>query len=114
MPKGRKRTAEDYEREIEETAKRMKANPEYLRSARNNSVWYDFLDGIGIDIHNASPSRVGFFEDVRVAIGDKDEKRKALYKEARKVGMPSKLARRIRDWSRDRAEREMERWQSQY
>jgi len=48
MPKGRKRTDADYDRETEEAAKRMNKYPEHLRSARNSKTWSDFLVNIGV------------------------------------------------------------------
>ena len=60
MPKGRKRTTEEYEREIEEAAKRMKKHPEFLRSARTSDEWQDFLQDIGVTTYKAD-----FWESVR-------------------------------------------------
>ena len=48
MPKGKKSTAEEYERDIEEAANRMKKYPEHLRSARTSGIWKDFLLDIGV------------------------------------------------------------------
>lgn len=67
MPKGRKRTKADYEKEIVETASRMRKHPEYLRSARNNSAWTNFLENV-LDIQITSDKRANFFEDVRKEI----------------------------------------------
>lgn len=64
MPKGRKRTSEDYEREIEEAAKRMQKYPEHLRAARDSDEWLEFLNGIGV---GTTDTRQGqdFWESVR-------------------------------------------------
>ena len=48
MPRGGKRTKKDYEKEIEETAKRMQKRPEHLKAAKNDSTWLAFLDSIGV------------------------------------------------------------------
>jgi len=60
----RKRTQEEYEREIEEAAKRMKKRPEALGAARSSREWKDFLDDIGITNSNAP-----FWGNVRDEIG---------------------------------------------
>lgn len=44
MPKGRKRTQADYDKEVLEAVKRMKKYPEHLRSARDNDTWIEFLN----------------------------------------------------------------------
>ena len=66
MPKGKKRTAEDYEREIEEAANRMQKYPEHLRSARTSNLWNDFLVDIGIK-HEIVKTKSGsdFWDKVR-------------------------------------------------
>ena len=66
MPKGKKRTAEDYEREIEEAAKRMQKYPEHLRSARTSNTWNDFLIDIGVKPEIVKSKSGGdFWEKVR-------------------------------------------------
>ena len=67
MPKGRKRTKEDYEKEIEETAKRMQKRPEHLKSARNNTTWLAFLDNIGVSTIETKQGQ-SFWERVRSKI----------------------------------------------
>lgn len=64
MPKGKKRTNEEYEKEIEEAAKRMKKYPEHLKAARYSSEWVEFLSNIGI---GTTESKEGsdFWEKVR-------------------------------------------------
>ena len=66
MPKGKKRTSADYEREIEEAAKRIKKYPEHLRSARTSKLWNDFLIDIGVKPEIVkSESGSGFWDKVR-------------------------------------------------
>ena len=55
-----KRSKEDYEREIEEAAKRMKKYPEYLEATKDSEDWIDFLKSIGITTSGAD-----FWQDVR-------------------------------------------------
>jgi len=112
MSKGRDR---DYEREVIEAAKRMKKYPEHLRSARDSDVWKDFLINIGVkeDIVDSS-SGSDFWESVREKVDSKHIQRLSIYQQARSVGMPAKIARRIRDWSKERAIEAIERWQMAY
>lgn len=117
MPKGhRKRTQEDYEREIKEAAQRMRKHPEFLKSARNNQTWLDFLvNVVGVQPQaTESDSAQKFWNDVREQIYTRPTRRRNIYKEAREAGMPAKLARRIRDWSPERAETAIENWQARY
>lgn len=112
MSKNRDR---DYEREIIEATKRMRKYPEHLKSARDSSTWKDFLINIGVKediIGSASGS--DFWESVREKVDSKHIKRLSIYQQARSVGMPVKTARRIRDWSEDRAIEAIERWQMTY
>lgn len=46
MPRGRKRTVADYEKEIRETADRIKKHPEYRNDARNSTSWGNFLKNV--------------------------------------------------------------------
>ena len=62
----KKRTAEEYDDEIEKTAKRMRKKREALRSASDSGTWLEFLDNLGIDV--SSPARLDFFEKVRNAV----------------------------------------------
>jgi len=108
-----KRTAEDYEKEIEEAAKRMKEIPEHLRSARTSSIWNDFLVNIGVKPQIVeSKSGSNFWNQVREKIYTRQATRRNLYQEARQAGMSAKLARRIRDWSEARATEAIENWQA--
>ena len=67
MPKGRKRTQAEYEKEIEEAARRMQKHPEYRNSARNNKTWQNFLVNVlGINIDSEEGQK--FFNDVRSKI----------------------------------------------
>ena len=73
MPKGKKRTAEDYEREIEEAAKRVQKYPEHLRSARTSSIWNDFLVDIGVKPEIVkSKSGNDFWDKVRNRVEEKE------------------------------------------
>lgn len=63
MPKGRKRTQADYDKEIIDAARRMRKRPEHLRAARNNQSWFEFLENIDIGID--TPQRVNFWREVR-------------------------------------------------
>ena len=73
MPKGKKRTAEDYEREIEEAAKRMQKEPEHLKAARHNRSWLIFLDSIGVNPNSTRTEKgQGFWEDVRNKVQEKE------------------------------------------
>ncbi len=45
----RTRTQQDYDREIEEAAKRMRKYPEHLKAAQDDETWIDFLDNIGVN-----------------------------------------------------------------
>ena len=110
---GKKRTAEDYEREIEEAAKRMKKYPEHLRSARTSRVWNDFLIDIGVKPEIVkSKSGSDFWEQVREQLYTRQAGRRDLYMEAREAGMSSKLARRIRDFGEARAQDVIEKWRA--
>ena len=113
MPKGRKRTQKEYENEIEEAAKRMQKHPESLESARNSGAWLDFLDDIGIRTIVNRPG-LDFWKQVRDKMPVKATERRNIYREARQAGMSVELARRIRDWSPDRAEREIDNWKGKY
>ena len=105
----------DYEREIEEAAKRMKKYPEHLKSARHSSEWKNFLINIGLEPKAvSSPSGSDFWEKVRNQIYTRPAKRRSVYTEAREAGMPAKIARRIRDWGALRAQEAIEKWKSTY
>ncbi len=105
----------DYDKEIADAAKRMQKHKEHLEAARNSQEWKDFLLDIGVNPDTIeSKSGSDFWENVRKQIPTKQYERRSVYQEARLAGMPAKLARRIRDWSRDRAEREIDRWQARY
>lgn len=67
MPKGRKRTKEEYEEEVEEAAKRMKKYPEHLKAAKNNTTWLTFLDNIGVATTETKQGQ-GFWDRVRSKI----------------------------------------------
>ena len=116
MPSHSKRSPADYEREIEEAARRMKKYPEHLKAARNNKAWNNFL----LDVVGVKPKIIDsnkgdkFWNDVRNKIEPVQAKRRNLYQEARQVGMTSKMARRIRDWSESRATQEIESWQARH
>lgn len=64
MPKGKKRTAADYEREIEQAAKRMEKYPEYLEAADRSNAWKQFLLDNGLNPAAVSSDKP-FWEDVR-------------------------------------------------
>ena len=115
MAKGRKRTKAEYESEIEEAAKRMKKYPEHKKSAKNSQEWSDFLIDIGVN-EKVVDSEAGskFWNDVREEIYTRPAERRNIYKEAREAGMPAKLARRIRDWSPQRATEAIENWEARY
>ena len=74
MSKGhRNRSKDDYEREIEEAAKRMKKYPEHLRSARTSPEWKQFLLDIGIEPKIvSSDSGRDFWEQVRSRVSEKE------------------------------------------
>lgn len=65
MPKGN-RGKRDYEREIEEAARRMRKYPEHLRAAIDSEEWRAFLMDIGIkpEILDFDRGR-GFWDSVR-------------------------------------------------
>ena len=116
MPHGhRTRSQADYEREIEDAAKRMKKYPEHLRSARTSSEWKDFLIDIGVkpEIVN-SKSGSDFWKQVREKINPRQQERRTIYQEAKQAGMPARLARQVRDWSESRAREAIEKWQASY
>lgn len=71
MPKGRKRNSEEYEKEIDEAAKRMRKKPEGLKSARSSKTWLDFLDDIGISVNSTGKS--DFWEQVRDKVYEREE-----------------------------------------
>lgn len=106
----------DYPQEIEEAAKRMRKYPEHLKAARTNQTWIDFL----IDVAGVSPDTTtstkarNFWGQVKEKIEPEQAERRSLYKEARQAGMPSKLARRVRDWSEERATEAIENWKARY
>lgn len=113
MPKGKGQR--DYEREIEEAAKRMRKYPEHLKSARHSSEWKQFLIDIGLEPKAvSSQSGSDFWEQVRNQIYTRPARRRSVYTEAREAGMPAKIARRIRDWSPERAQEAIEKWKSTY
>lgn len=115
MPKGRKRTQADYEREIEEAAKRIKKHREGLEAARDSQDFLDFLDSIGITTIDSSAGQ-DFWENVRQkmpAVVRQAERRKS-YGELREIGVPAKIARRVRDWSEERQQEFIENWQARY
>ena len=74
MPRGRRsRTKEDYEREIEEAATRIKKYPEHLRSARTSSIWNDFLIDIGVKPEIVKSKSGGdFWDKVRNRVEEKE------------------------------------------
>ncbi len=74
MPKGnrKKRTQEEYEKEIDDAVKRMQKRPEHLKSAKNSKAWLEFLDGIGINVE--SDLKQDFWEKVRGQIKPPPEK----------------------------------------
>ena len=63
MTRNRKRTSEDYEREIEEAAKRMQKYPEHLRAARTSHTWNYFLIDIGLKSEIVKSESGGAFWD---------------------------------------------------
>ena len=112
MPKGRKRTPEEYEREIEEASKRIRKNKENIKSARKDSTWRDYL----LNVFGASPQSIDagkdFWKSVRERTLEFDTraiKRRSAYSELRQAGYTPKEARRMRDWSEDRIELELAR-----
>lgn len=113
MPRGGKRKGGTPKHEVEEAAERMKKHPEYLRAAKNSGAWLDFLDSIGIDTINTGSGQA-FWEDVRLLIPNREIIRKNKYQEARDIGISSKLARRLRDFSQSRFDMEIEKWKSKY
>lgn len=64
MPKGRKRTQAEYEKEIEEAAERMKKKPEHLKSAKDNATWLEHLENIGVTTTGTKQGQ-SFWEKVR-------------------------------------------------
>ena len=63
----------DYEREIEEAARRMQKYPEHLRSARTSSIWNDFLIDIGVKEEIVkSKSGSDFWDKVRNRVEEKE------------------------------------------
>ena len=69
MPKGRrrKRTEEEYDKEMLDTIKRIKKkHPEYLKRAKDSDIWIEFL--AGIDITLDTDAKADYFERVREAI----------------------------------------------
>lgn len=68
MPKGgRKRTQEEYEKEIEDAIKRFRKYPERLRASLDSEDWEDFLVGIGI-WDEALYAGADFWERVRQGV----------------------------------------------
>ena len=115
MPRWRKRTQEEYDREVEEATKRMGKYPEHLKSARTSSTWTDFLINIGVNPQAVDSKQGGdFWNKVREEINPRQVTRRSIYQEARQAGMPATLARRIRDWSDERATEAIENWQARY
>ena len=106
----------DYEKEIEDAAKRMRKYPEHLKAARTNQTWIDFLiDVAGVDPNATTSAKAqNFWKEVQEKIEPKQAQRRSLYQEARQAGMPSKLARRVRDWSEERATEAIENWKARY
>ena len=106
MPKGRKRTPEEYEREIEEASKRIRKNKENIKSARDDDTWQDYL----LNVFGASPQSVNagqdFWDSVkeRTLQFDREVARRSSYSKLRQASVPAKLARQVRDWSRERQE----------
>lgn len=120
MPKGRKRTPEEYEKEILEAVKRMRKHKESLSASRNSSDWLDFLDNLGVGTTDSEQGQ-DFWEKVRLEyIGEarrnietlrhreyeakaKIEKRRTTrqsrYAIAKYFGATSKEAGRYRDYS---------------
>jgi len=112
MPKGRKRTEEEYEREIEEASKRIRKKKENIKTARTNATWQEYLT----DVLGVSPKALDngkdFWESVRERTLEFDTRaiqRRSRYSELRKVGYTAKEARRMRDWSEDKVELELAR-----
>jgi len=112
MPRGRKRTSEEYEREIEEASKRIRKKKENIKTARTNVIWQEYLT----DVLGVSPKALDngkdFWESVRKRTLEFDRRaivRRNRYSELRKVGYTAKEARRIRDWAEDRIELELAR-----
>lgn len=128
MPRNKKRTAEEYEKEIEQAAKRMRKKKEHLASARNSDTWLEFLENIGVGTTETEQGQ-DFWEKVRIdIIGDKissitdrmtqearePEKiikynlsRQVKYHLARYYGVSSKEARAYRDYSQERISQEL-------
>lgn len=106
----------DYEREIQEAADRMRKRPEHLKAARTNRSWLNFLiNVVGVEPEaTISTNAQNFWKKVQEKINPTQATRRSLYQEARQVGMPSKLARRIRDWSEERATDAIEKWKAHY
>lgn len=80
MPKGkRKRTQEEYDKEVLEAVKRMRKYPEHLRSARQSSTWFDFLGNIGVNPDTLeSQSGQNFWGRVRGEINSQEQAMRAL------------------------------------
>lgn len=101
MPKGRKRTSEEYEREIQEASKRMRKHKESLRASRDSESWIDFVRDV-MDIPIETQAREVFFEKVREDVQhyDREFVRRTSYAELREAGFTAKQARQMRDWSK--------------
>lgn len=112
----KKKGKRDYPQEIEEAAERMKKYPEHLKAARANRTWVDFLINVaGVDPNTTTSTKAqNFWKEVQEKIEPRPAERRSLYKEARQAGMPSKLARRVRDWSEERAMEAIENWKARY
>lgn len=115
MSKG-SRGKRDYEREIEEAAKRMRKYSEHLKAARSNQAWNDFLlNVVGVEPQaTESKNAQKFWKSVKELIEPRQATRRNIYQEAKQAGMPTKLARRIRDWSPGRAREAIENWQARH
>ena len=113
MPKGRKRTEAEYEREIEEAAKRIKKHKEGLTSARDSEEWLEFLQDKGITTTDSKEGQ-DFWEKVRdkMPVMQRREERKTGYEELREAGIPADIARQARDWGSKRREEFIINWQS--
>lgn len=102
MPKGRKRTPEEYNDEMKEASKRMRKHKEARRSARDDDTWQEFLlDTIGINPNSISPANgQKFWSDVQADVLTYD--RVTKYAKLREAGFTAKQARRMRDWSEEK------------
>lgn len=69
MPKGgRKRTKEEYDKEIEDAIKRFRKYPERLRASYDVDDWKDFLLDIGISPQAINAGYDSYWENIRKGI----------------------------------------------